>query len=69
MEKATFNVPSISCSVCSGKIKSGLQEINGVQQIDVDLKTQAVNVAFDPQVVSPSQIRIKIASMGYEVVS
>lgn len=69
MEKATFNVPSISCSICSGKIKSGLQEVSGISDIGVDLKSQAVNVEYDPKLVSPSDIRIKIASMGYEVVS
>lgn len=69
MEKVTFNVPSISCSVCSGKIKDGLKDVNGVNDIKVDMKTQAVNVDYDPNAVSPSQIRSKIASLGYEVVS
>jgi Cu+-exporting ATPase len=69
MEKATFNVPSISCSICSGKIKEGLKDLNGIKGIDVDMKSQAVNVNYDPQTVSPDDIKTKIASMGYEVVS
>lgn len=68
MEKATFNVPSISCSICSGKIKDGLKNVNGVKGIEVDMKSQAVNIDYDPQAVTPGDIRSKITSMGYEVV-
>ena len=69
MEKASFNIPSISCSICSGRIKEGLKDMSGIHSVDVDMKSQAVNIDYDPSAVTPSQIRIQIASMGYEVVN
>ena len=67
MKTAQFNVPSIACSNCSGKIQKGLKSLTGIGNISVDLKTQAVNVDFDPQQIQENQIKSSIAEMGYEV--
>ena len=68
METATFNIPSISCSACSGKIQDGIKGMKGVGGISVDLKTQAVKVDYDPQEIQATDIRSRISSMGYEVI-
>lgn len=68
MDKATFNVPSISCSICSNKIKEGVKTLQGVEDISVDLKSQVVNVEYNPQQVQPGEIKGKISSMGFEVI-
>lgn len=65
--ETTFTVPSITCSVCSGKIKSELSAMAGVESIDVDLKSQAVKVSYNPAQQQPRDIRGKIAELGYEV--
>lgn len=67
MEKAAFNVPSLSCSVCSNRIQGELRGMNGIDNVDVDLKTQTVNVSYDPKELKSQDIGRKIASMGYEV--
>lgn len=68
MENTSFTVPSISCSICSGKIKEGVKTLNGIGNISVDLKTQMVNVEYNPSDIQPQDIRKKIASLGYEVI-
>ncbi len=68
MENTTFSVPSITCSVCSNKIQQGVRTLNGIGDVDVDLKSKTVNVQYDPADVQPQEIRKKIASLGYEVV-
>lgn len=68
METTTFTVPSISCSICSGKIKEGVGALNGVGNISVDLKSQSVNVEYDPSNLQPQDIKKKISSLGYEVI-
>jgi len=65
--ETTFTVPSISCSICSNRIKTELGAMKGIENIDVDLKTQTVKVAYDPAQHEPKEIRSKIAGMGYEV--
>lgn len=69
METASFNVPSITCSICSGKIRDELGHMNGVQNVDVDLKSQTVKVGYDPGALQPQDIKSRITSMGYEIIS
>lgn len=68
METTEFNVPSISCSVCSGKIQGGLKAMDGIETVNIDLKSQQVKVAYNPGEVKPQDIKKKIMAMGYEVV-
>lgn len=69
METTSFNVPSITCSACSGKIKGELKGMDGVETVNVDLKSQQVEVAYNPEEVKPQDIRKKIMTMGYEVLT
>jgi copper chaperone len=67
METINFNVPSISCSVCSHKIQDGLNQMQGIGNATVDLKTKNVSVEYNPADVKPLDIKKKVISMGYEV--
>jgi copper chaperone len=42
--------------------------MNGIENINVDLKTQIVKVAYNQTEINPHDIRKKISSMGYEVI-
>lgn len=66
--ETTFTIPSISCSTCSNKIQNELKDMNGVENININLKTQNVKVTFNQDVLKPQDITRKIASMGYEVI-
>jgi len=66
--QTTFNVPSISCSICSNKIQEGIKSLNGINSVTVDLKTQSVSVDYNPSDIQPQEIRRKVSSMGYELV-
>jgi Cu+-exporting ATPase len=67
MENTTFGVPSITCNVCSGKIKDGLNGLEGIQSVNVDVMSKTVSVDYNPSQTSPQEIRKKVSSMGYEV--
>ncbi len=69
METTAFNVPSITCSICSGKIQGELKGMDGIETVDVDLKSQQVKVAYNPEEIKPGDIKKKIMTMGYEVVT
>ena len=68
METVTFNVPSISCSNCSNKIQNALNSMQGVNNVAIDLKTQSVQVEYNPDRINPQELKKEITSMGYEVV-
>lgn len=65
--ETTFTVPSITCSICSNRIKTELRALSGIEGVDIDLKSQTVKVAYNPSQFQPRDIRGKIAEMGYEV--
>lgn len=69
METVSFNVPSITCSVCSGKIREGLSNLKGVENVAMDLKSQTVKVDFNPDEINPQDIRKQVSKMGYEVIT
>ena len=66
--ETTFNIPSITCSVCSNRIRTELENTGGIENVSVDLKTQSVRVVYDPSVLQPHDIGKKIKSMGYEAI-
>ncbi len=68
METTTFNVPSITCSICSNKIQQSLKGVKGVNTVSVDLKTKTVNVDYEPRDINPEEIRKNVSSIGYEVI-
>lgn len=68
MKTTEFNVPSIACSNCSGKIKEGIESLKGINNVSIDLKTQMVNVEYNPQEIHAHEIKDKISNMGYEVI-
>lgn len=68
MENTSFNVPSITCSVCANKIRTGLGQMQGIGNISMDLKSQQVTVDFDETKVKQSDITGKVSSLGYELI-
>jgi copper chaperone CopZ len=65
--ETVFTVPSITCSICSNRIKNELGKLDGIEGIDMDLKAQTVKVSYNPARFEPRDIRSRIAGMGYEV--
>jgi copper chaperone len=68
METVQFNVPSLACSACSSKIQEGVGNLNGVNSVNVNVKTQMVSVEYLPDRINTQEIKNAISSMGYEVV-
>lgn len=66
MDTAIFNIPSLSCHVCSNRIQEGLKSIKGIEDVFVDLKSQSVKISYDPSALTPQDIKKEIYSMGYE---
>jgi len=67
METVSFNIPSLSCSICSGKIMDGVKSLAGIGDVLADLKSQTVKVTYNPSDTNPQEIKKAIASLGFEV--
>jgi copper chaperone len=63
----TFNVEGMSCMHCVSAIKKAVSVLNGVENVEVDLKSKKVLVEFDNEKVLESIIKETIEDQGYNV--
>lgn len=57
----------INCAGCEQRIANALRRLPGVQDVDASAQAQTVVVGFDPTLVQPDQVRVRLAQVGYEV--
>ena len=64
METMTYSVPAIHCAHCAMSIREEVSEVDGVEDVVVDLETKLVTVSGDG--VEDAAVRSAIAEAGYE---
>lgn len=62
-----FKVRNVKCGGCVNTIKEGLKQINGVENVEVDIPTGAVSVKHHQ--ASMDDISLKLTEIGFPVVS
>jgi copper chaperone len=67
MNTATLKVTGMSCMGCVRSVKSLLEALPGVGQVEVDLASGRVDVQHNPQQCSLDAIRAAIRDGGYGV--
>lgn len=67
MEKITLRVDGMSCSHCVNSITKAVEAIEGVVNVEVDLKANIVIVEYQSQ-AAIQQIKDQIEDQGYEIV-
>ncbi|HJR95799.1 MAG TPA: heavy-metal-associated domain-containing protein [Gaiellaceae bacterium] len=63
-ESVTYEVPAIHCAHCAMSIREEVSEVEGVDEVAVDLDTKVVTVSG--QDLDDSALRAAIAEAGYE---
>ncbi|MEE9198547.1 MAG: heavy metal-associated domain-containing protein [Dehalococcoidia bacterium] len=58
---------AIHCGGCEARIRSVLSRVPGVEQVKASQKTQKVELALDPEVVSVQDIKERLEDLGYDV--
>lgn len=64
-ETLKYTVPGMSCGHCRAAITDEVSQVDGVEQVDVDLETKQVTVRGDD--VDDALVRAAIDEAGYEV--
>ncbi|EJQ98014.1 copper chaperone CopZ [Bacillus mycoides] len=67
MEQLTLKVEGMSCGHCVNSIESNVKELNGVEQVKVQLAEGTVEVTIDSSVVTLKDIVAVIEDQGYDV--
>jgi copper chaperone CopZ len=63
-ETITYTVPAIHCAHCAMSIREEVSEVDGVEEVDVDLETKVVTIHGSP--LDDSALRAAIEEAGYE---
>ncbi|MDM5235391.1 MULTISPECIES: copper chaperone CopZ [Bacillus cereus group] len=68
MEQLTLKVEGMSCGHCVNSIESNVKELNGVQQVKVQLAEGTVEVTIDSSIITLKDIVSVIEDQGYDVI-
>ena len=60
----TYSVPAIHCAHCASSIREEVSEVDGVEEVAVDLDTKVVTVTGTA--VDDGAVRAAIEEAGYE---
>jgi copper chaperone len=68
METATIGIKGMTCSGCVAAVKRVLQDVDGVEKVDVSLEPAQATVEYVEDRVSAARLHSAIEDAGYEVV-
>lgn len=68
MQTITLNVKGMSCGHCVKAVEGSVGELEGVDQVSVNLDEALVEVSFNEAQVSSDRIKETIEDQGYDVI-
>jgi Cu+-exporting ATPase len=68
MKEKNIKITGMTCASCVKAIEVALKDLDGVEDVSVNLATESAVVKFDPSKVSLEEITETIESIGYGVV-
>ena len=66
-EKLQLKIGGMSCSFCVASITKALGRMEGVHQASVNLAHEEALIEYDPEKVTPAQLRETLLDLGYTV--
>lgn len=67
MEKVTLHVEGMSCSHCAHTVKTAVETLSGVANVDVSLADKTVTIEYNADMVSKDNFKAAIEDQGYDV--
>ena len=65
LKEIVWRTPDMECEGCVRSIHRALDDIDGVQQVEVDLLQKTVRVVFDPERVDAARLQQAIELAGF----
>jgi copper chaperone len=66
-QRAVLNVPEIACDHCKAAIEGAVRQLQGVDQVEVDVGAKSVAVEYDASTIELDTIKEAIEEEGYAV--
>ncbi|MDI3091501.1 heavy metal translocating P-type ATPase [Priestia megaterium] len=64
-EKAEFAITGMTCAACSTRIEKGLNKLEGVTKVSVNLALETASVEYSPSQIAPQDITQRVEKLGY----
>ncbi len=65
-ETATINLPTIKCGSCVETVTNAINELKGIEKVNVDKKTKMAVVKYNATKLKIADIESAIAKAGYD---
>lgn len=66
MTKKLITVYGMTCEKCRTTIIHGLEIVEGITRVSVNLPDSLVEVSFDEDIISIDEVKMKITELGYD---
>ena len=66
MKKITIDIDGMTCSACSNRIETKLNNSKGIQEATVNLVLNEANITYDDNLINLDDINKYIADIGYK---
>lgn len=67
-EAVSLDVTGMDCVNCANSIKTYLEKLNGIHNVDVNFTSEVANVSYNPNVIGVKEIVSDIRKLGYDVI-
>lgn len=67
MQTTVLKIQGMSCDHCKKAVTEALQELAGVETVEVDLAAGQATVTHDPALASEAALKEAVKEAGYEV--
>jgi copper ion binding protein len=68
MKRISLNVQGMSCINCVHSLNRGLDEAEGIENVDVNLEKKLVTVSFDENKTNIEAVKETILDLGYDII-
>jgi len=68
VEAVELDVTGMECVNCASSIKTYLEKLNGIHNVDINFTSEVANVAYNPNVILIKDIVADIRKLGYDVI-
>lgn len=68
MEQTTLKIEGMTCDHCKAAVTNALKELEGVSEVNVDVKEGTAKVAYNSSSVSVSEMNEAVEEQGYDIV-
>lgn len=67
MQTTILRIQGMTCGGCANSVKTVLERLSGVGQVDVSLDNAEAVVQHDPSLASVNQLKAAISDAGFDV--